>query len=554
MADTTGHLALANKLRGGYYTPPALAEWLCRWAIRRPTDRVLEPSSGDGVFLVEACKRLLSLGATRPDAMRGVRGVEIAHEEARKARARLKEVLGAGPNGRVVRSDFFQWMDRTSHAFDCAVGNPPFIRYQSFPEPSRSLAMRMMQRHGLRPNKLTNIWVPFVAGAAGRLVEGGRLAFVVPAELLQVTYASQLRMFLASHFSKIHLFACNHLFFENAEQEVVLLLADGYDPNARKANACLIEMVATDSIDDILATEPNHREPDQYCTLDHSTEKWLKYFLKPKEIGFMRSLKTNTALTCLATHAEVDIGVVTGRNEFFVIDRPTVDSFHLGEYTMPLLGRSSQLRGAAIDRRQWQALADEGQKVFLLRIEAGDDARLTAGAKRYVARGEAAGHQRGYKCSIRSPWYRVPAVWIPDCFFFRQIYDFPRVVVNDAQATSTDTIHRMRCKSDREAVVTNLYTHLAAASAEIEGRSYGGGVLELEPTEAERLLMPRHLQPGMPVAEIDRLVREGRMTDVLLENDRLVLQAAGLSKADCRLLKQIWVRMRDRRRSRRRGR
>jgi adenine-specific DNA-methyltransferase len=144
-------------------------------------------------------------------------------------------------------------------------------------------------------------------------------------------------------------------------------------------------------------------------------------------------------------------------------------------------------------------------------------------------------------------------VWIPDCFFFRQIYDFPRVVVNNAQATSTDTIHRMRCKSDREAVVTNLYTHLAAASAEIEGRSYGGGVLELEPTEAERLLIPRHVKPGMPVAEIDRLVREGRMADVLRENDRLVLQAAGLSKADCRMLKEIWVRMRDRRRSRRRG-
>ncbi len=547
MGKSVGDAVGANKLRGGYYTPPKLAEWLCRWAIRTPTDRVLEPSSGDGVFLVEACRRLMSLGATPAAALKTVRGVEIVDEEAQKARARLKERFGTSSNGQVVCSDFFQWMERDCHKYDCAVGNPPFIRYQNFPEPSRSHAMDIMQRHGLRPNKLTNIWVPFVVGAAAGLAEGGRLAFVVPAELLQVTYASQLRMFLARHFSKVHLVACNHLFFENAQQEVVLLLADGYDPNVGKANACLIDLVEADSIADVLAVEPNHREPAEYSTLDHSTEKWLKYFLRPKEIGFMRSLKKSKAFTCLATHAEVDVGVVTGRNEFFVIDRHTVDSFNLEKYTMPILGRSAQLRGAVIDAQQWRSLADGGQKVHLLWTEAAKGARLTAGAKRYIARGEAAGYHQGYKCSIRSPWYKVPAIWVPDCFFFRQIYDFPRVVVNRANATSTDTIHRMRCKSERDATVSNLYTHLTAASAEIEGRSYGGGVLELEPTETERLLMPCDLQQGMPVPEIDRLVREGRIADVLHENDRLVLQAAGLSKADCKLLQQIWTRMRNRR-------
>ncbi len=45
-----------NKLRGGYYTSSAIADWLCAWAIRSPKDRVLEPSCGDGAFLVLLCQ------------------------------------------------------------------------------------------------------------------------------------------------------------------------------------------------------------------------------------------------------------------------------------------------------------------------------------------------------------------------------------------------------------------------------------------------------------------------------------------------------------------
>ena len=142
-----------------------------------------------------------------------------------------------------------------------------------------------------------------------------------------------------------------------------------------------------------------------------------------------------------------------------------------------------------------------------------------------------------------------------DGFAFRQIYDFPRMVLNDSGATSTDTIHRMRSlHAEPERVIANTYTWLTAASAEIEGRSYGGGVLELEPTEAERLLMPAQLNGAMPLPDVDQLVRAGRLDDVLEENARIVLRDhMGLTAAECTLLKGVWTKMRDRRNSRRRG-
>jgi hypothetical protein len=196
-----------------------------------------------------------------------------------------------------------------------------------------------------------------------------------------------------------------------------------------------------------------------------------------------------------------------------------------------------------------------GDRVHLLHLKR-DDVRPTAALTKYIRFGEDNDVHKGYKCSIRKPWYAVPSVWTPDGFLFRQIYDFPRVVLNQAGATSTDTIHRLTCTTEKpERVIANTYTWLTAASAEIEGRSYGGGVLELEPTEAERLLMPTTLNGAMPLTECDKLMRAGRLDEVLEANAQVVLQGhMGLSKRDCLILRDIWVKMRDRRNARKRGR
>jgi len=213
------------------------------------------------------------------------------------------------------------------------------------------------------------------------------------------------------------------------------------------------------------------------------------------------------------------------------------------------------LKGSRLGKTDWHHLAATGDRVHLLNISDAQARKLTKAALRYIEDGERKQFHKGYKCSIREPWYLVLSVWVPDGFAFRQIYDFPRMVLNTSGATSTDTIHRLRSKKAKpERLIANTYTWLTAASAEIEGRSYGGGVLELEPTEAERLLMPAELNGAMPLPEVDKLVRAGRLDYVLEENARVVLREhMGLSVSDCELLKNIWVKMRDRRNSRRRG-
>lgn len=546
-----------NKLRGGYYTSSAIADWLCAWAIRSPKDRVLEPSCGDGAFLEAATKRFSELGTSAPAIARQLTGVEIVTGEAEKARARLLDALALRASGVVNNSDFFSWWQATEQpVFDAVIGNPPFIRYQTFPEPHRSLAMALMVEQGLKPNRLTNIWVPFVVAAVASLRVGGRLALVLPAELLQVTYASQLRSFLTDRFERIDIVACNELFFENAQQEVVLLLADGALAASSDDNLCRVTMTETCTVGEITNRAPAIVLADaQPKTIRHDNEKWLKYFLSEREITFMRALRDSGMTANLSAHASVDVGVVTGKNEFFVLTSAQVMELGLEGFTSPLVSRSAHLKGAKVGKADWNAMSDAGDRVHLLHLKK-SDAKPTAALANYIRFGEGNEVHKGYKCSIREPWYAVPSVWTPDGFLFRQIYDFPRVVLNQAGATSTDTIHRLTCKTEKpERVIANTYTWLTAASAEIEGRSYGGGVLELEPTEAERLLMPATLNGAIPLTECDKLMRAGRLGEVLEENARIVLRGhMGLSEQDCHILRDIWIKMRDRRNARKRGR
>lgn len=541
----------ADKLRGGYYTPPQLTRWLANWAVRTASDRVLEPSCGDGAFVDAAAIRLLELGAPVAQAVQQLRGIEIVPTEAEKARTRLRPTLGIAGNKSVETSDFFNWATTTTERFDVVIGNPPFIRYQAFPEPSRTLAMAAMVAEGLKPNKLTNIWVPFIVAAATKLALGGRMALVIPAELLQVTYAGQLRRFLTDRFSRIDIVSCNELFFDGAEQEVVLVLAQGARP-AAAGSTCKVAVTEASTVSEITSRQAKDvlakAEPKE---IDHTNEKWLKYFLTSREIELMRALRAAPEVTCLSSHGSVDVGVVTGKNEVFVVTDEQVRNWEMEGFTIPLVSRAAHLKGARIDKKEWAELAADSQRVHLLSLAKIGARPLPARLIQYLSEAEERGAASGYKCSIRHPWYGVPSVWEPDGFFFRQIYDFPRIVKNNAGATSTDTIHRLRA-AQPDALIANTYTHLTAASAEIEGRSYGGGVLELEPTEAERLLMPAVFQKALPLAEIDKLVRAGRLQEVLAENDRLILGAIGICKADQEMLAAIWAKMRDRRLGRKR--
>ena len=81
-------------------------------------------------------------------------------------------------------------------------------------------------------SKLTNAWVSFVVGSSLLLKDqGGKIGFVLPAEILQVSFAQQLRNFIAHYYNKINIISFEKLVFPNIQQEVVLLLCEKNNSN-----------------------------------------------------------------------------------------------------------------------------------------------------------------------------------------------------------------------------------------------------------------------------------------------------------------------------------
>lgn len=131
-------------------------------------------------------------------------------------------------NIRVVNGDFFEFYQEYKEVkkYDLILGNPPYIRYQYLESKQRAEMADILIQHGMRANKLINTWVGFMVACVHMLSPNGKIAFVVPAEILQVAYAEELRLFLANELSKITLLTFEELVFPDIEQEVVVFIGE----------------------------------------------------------------------------------------------------------------------------------------------------------------------------------------------------------------------------------------------------------------------------------------------------------------------------------------
>jgi len=539
-----------RKLQGAYYTPAPLAGFLVEWAIKSPSTSVLEPSCGDGAFLEAVVNRLLQLGVSADSISSQITAVEIDPEEADKAGDRLRRIIPNHAVPSILKGDFFELCEGTlsGRKFDAVIGNPPFIRYQHFHESHRKAAFQLMKKSGLHPNRLTNAWLPFVVLATEMLTDHGRLAMVVPAELLQVNYAAELREFLSARFERLTVFTFRHLVFEGIQQEVVLLCGER---NGKTWTG--IRTIELNTLEDLRDYEHTPFDRRDLKPMDHSSEKWTQYFLSKPQIFALRRAKRLSELQTLGELADVDVGVVTGLNDFFVLRKSMLDLIGANDYTTPLVARSGHLSGILFSRREWEQNANKDLNAYLLTIPKKPKGNLPNQLLKYIEDAEKRGWHKGYKCRIRDPWFKVPSVWIPDAFMLRQIYDTPRIIVNDAWATSTDTIHRVRVHLgvDPRQLAGSAYNSLTFALAEVIGRSYGGGVLELEPREAEQLLVPYRQAEKLNFNWLNELIRCGDIEKALDYSDSvLLMQGLDLEKSELRQFRSIWHKLMERRSNR----
>ena len=120
----------------------------------------------------------------------------------------------------------------------------------------------------------------------------------------------------------------------------------------------------------------------------------------------------------------------------------------------------------------------------------------------------------------------------------------PRLVANDAGVVAPNSLHILRLHAGislhERALATLWQTSLTRLSVELEGHSLGGGMLKLEPTEAEHVMLPWPArQHGLldTAAELDALARSKGDAAALREADSSILrQRLNLTRTEVNLL------------------
>ena len=530
-----------NKLRGGYYTPDKISEFIAEWAIRNASDSVLEPSCGDGSFLSAITKRLETLGTPAKQIKKNVIGIELDKNEARKSTS----------YGTTVKcTDFFtQYKNSIDNKkkFDVIVGNPPFIRYQNFTEEYRQIAFELMNKYGFQPNRLTNIWLPFLVLSCKALKPNGRVGMVIPAELFQVDYAAEARQFLSAFFDKLTLVTFKRLVFDDIQQEVILLLGErGCDKHG-------IRVVELDDMADLIAQGQTCLENTELKELDHSRDKWVKYYLSNEELELLKRLNSDPRISNSTDLFEVNVGLVSGENDFFVMNQATVEEFNLQQSVIPIISRSEQLKGVQLTNEDYNNLIELGKKVFFFAPGNEEFDALTDEQKAYIQWGEKKGFNKNYKCRIRPRWYHVSQTWCADAFLIRQAHLYPKLILNKKKALVTDTLHKVRFLNgiDGKHVASAFLNVYTFALSETIGRSYGGGVLTFEPGEMRKIRIPMIMAERLDLQKLDNWQRKGEIDQILDYTDKILLQdGLGLSQHEIELLHSIWNKLRNRRMTR----
>lgn len=515
-----------QKELGAFYTPPAMARKLVDWAIRCPDDRVLDPSFGGLVFLSAAEERLRCLGTGGRDVPDQLYGVDL-DEEAHVTSTGSPDLVH---RAHLLQRSFFDVRPGELPSFEAVVGNPPYVRYQGFNGNSRR-AHELAALAGVPLTRLASSWAPFLIHAMSFVAPGGRMAQVLPAEIIHAQYASGVLDFLSRSFRRIQLVVFEERVFPGALEEVVLLFAEGR-ADGQSASVRLVSCPTLDDLSsDALAAAPYSEGPREV-----GRRKLVEQLLPASSREIYRALADDGRVVPFGDLASVDIGVVTGANDFFMRTSEEAEALP-GELLKPAVSKAVHVQGAQLTADDHAAILQNGKKGLIFAAARESSRVALARAQPFLDGGEAAGLDQRYKCRVRTPWWALPLPksGAPDLLLTYCSNEHPRLAVNKVGALHTNTLHGVRRAEPSQSVAAlaaSFYNSLTLLSAELVGRSYGGGVLKLEPTEAEGLLMaPPTPESEEMLPEVDRLIRARDLGGTLDLMDPIVLGSGlGLSR------------------------
>lgn len=450
---------------GQYFTPPGVAEFMCRWVMEGSTGPkdVFDPAVGLGAFL---------RAAREIDPKVAISGIEID-------RTVMAFLAGEEPGlASVVRNHDYllQWGSIHSRI----VCNPPYMRFQKFLNRS-DVSREFEQRLGVKLSGYTNIASTFLLKSLSELQEGGSLAYLMPLEFLNTGYGKVVKEYLLANGrlkALIRLDDERGVFPDAITSVGIVLVRKDRVPEPVKFYSIrdAEELARFGSISPVQSASHNELA---------ANKKWLRFF------DATRPELSSANLVTMGYYGAFSRGIATGANDYFALRRSKIAELKLPlKSVTPCLTRSSQIRKCVFQQQDFDRLRDEDGRVFVLNVNGDSDPRV----RDYIRYGESERYHERYLTKVRSPWYKLekrkPA---PILFgvFSRQRF---KAIRNHSNALNLTCFHGFNPNMFGQSYVDSLFLYFQSRAARrilaLNKRKYGDGLDKFEPNDLNDSLAP----------------------------------------------------------------
>jgi adenine-specific DNA-methyltransferase len=524
--DPLPSLEIDRKRNGVFYTPQKATRILCNWAIRSGNDYVLEPSFGGCSFLASSQQRLSHLDCERPE--KNLFGCDI---DPKAFQYLSQTVKPSDLTRRFLLQDFLKLTPASFcvPAFNAVIGNPPYVSHHAMSIEQREAATQITVSRTLSAPNKPSLWANFILHSLGFLIEGARCAWLLPTSILFTDYARDVRQHIRNSFSRSLIVVLGERIFlsEGTKERTVVLLCE--DWHATNTNGSMEIGFAADlhSLASLIDKWSQRRW--QGSEFNRSPNLAL---MNNESLTYYTELISRNLSKTLGQFCKIRIGLVTGANKFFVLNVKQAEAENIPfEALCPVLSKFGDTSGLQITKRDFKRLQRLGKHCLL--VDPSQVRKISASLKRYLDKFPSDERERNITFKKRKFWHSANDSLVPDAFLSYMHKTGPALLLNTGGLNCTNTIHRVFFEKKttriiKKAIAVSIQSTFSQLSAEIEGRSYGGGLLKHEPSEASKIkiLLPSLTTKSVEVAyaRVHSLLRLGLSDAARKEADRFILK------------------------------
>jgi hypothetical protein len=489
----------ALRAKGQFWTPQWVAEAMIAYCLADGAENVFDPAVGAGAFFIAAKKT-----AEKKRRRINLFGAELDRDVLRQA-----ESNGLAPRDleQVVIGDFV--LRPPDRRFPAIVANPPYIRHHRLP-PSIKESLRAFGAEliGKELDGRAGLHIYFLLRALQLLSDGGRLAFIVPADTCEGVFAQTLWRWIAGRYrlDAVVTFMPEASPFPNVDTNPVILLIRNTRPDARfvwarcrRAGSEKLREWIEAGFDPVSTNELTIHRRDLREGLDSGLSR----------PPFERS----EAGIPLAAFARVMRGIATGANDFFFLTRRRANELKIPvEMLLPAIGRTRDAVTEEITEETLRELEAAGRPTMLFAPDGREFDDFPEAARDYLREGHDAELYKRPLIATRRPWYKME-IRKPPPFLFaylgRRNARFIRNLAGVMPLTSFLCVYAHREDADSIGRLWWALKHPdTVRNLALVGKSYGAGAIKVEPRALERLPIPEHVIAELNLATESRAVSD----------------------------------------------